>query len=76
MIKYRDGINVLDLMGRCGYTSYQLRKQKVFGEAAIQRLRNGGLPTWRELDIICELTGYQVGELIEYKKQKQQPKSE
>lgn len=66
MIRYREGIDVLELLGRCGYSTYALRKQRIFGEATIQKLRHGGLPSWRELNFICSVTAYDVGELIEY----------
>jgi len=67
MIRWREGINVLDMLARCGFTAYELRKQHIFGEATIQKLRKGGLPSWKELDFICEVLAYDVGELIEYK---------
>lgn len=67
MIVYRQGIDVLAMLRACGYTTYELRKQKIFGEATIQKLRRGGLPSWRELDFICEVTAYSIGELIEYR---------
>lgn len=67
MIAYKQGIDVLEMLRACGYTTYELRRQKIFGEATIQKLRRGGLPSWRELDFICEVTAYGVGELIEYR---------
>lgn len=67
MIKWRDGINVLEMLAGCGFTAYNLRKQNLLGEATIQKLRKGGLPSWNELDFICGVLAYDVGELIEYK---------
>lgn len=67
MIKWRDGINVLEMLAGCGFTAYELRKQKIWGEATIQKFRKGGLPTWKELNFICKVTAYDVGELIEFK---------
>lgn len=72
MIKWRDGINVLEELAKCGYTAYELRKQKIWGEATIQKFRKGGLPTWKELDFICSVLSYDVGELIEYKREKKE----
>ena len=66
MIRLKEGIDLLAMLRACGYTTYELRRQKIFGEAAIQKLRRGGLPSWRELDFICEVTAYDVGELVEY----------
>ena len=66
MIRVKEGIDLLAMLRACGYSTYELRRQKIFGEATIQKLRRGGLPSWRELDFICEATAYGVGELIEY----------
>lgn len=66
MIKWRNDINVLEMLAGCGFTSYELRRQKIFGEATIQKLRKGGLPSWKELDFICKILAYDVGELIEF----------
>ena len=66
MIRYREGIDVLDMLKRCGFSSYELRKQKIFGQAAIDKLRKGGLPLWNQLNFICQITSYPIGEIIEY----------
>ena len=66
MIRIKEGINVLDLLKRSGFSAYELRKQRIFGEAAIEKLRRGGLPSWKQLNFICKITAYEVGELIEY----------
>lgn len=66
MIRLKEGIDLLAMLRACGYTTYEIRKQRIFGEAAIQKLRNGGLPSWRELDFICSVTAFDVGELIEH----------
>lgn len=66
MFKIRDGVNMLELLKKCGYTTYELRKQKIFGERTIQRLREGKLPSWEVLDFICYHTDYKPWEIIEY----------
>lgn len=58
--------NLVVLLKDNGYSSYRLRKDKIMGTERIQRLRHGELPSWRELDIICKLTGAKVEEVIEY----------
>ena len=67
MITYKKGINVLEMLAACGFTTYKLRKEGVLGEAAIQKLRKGGLPSWRELDYICRITAYRIDEIIEFR---------
>lgn len=66
MFKIRDGVNMLELLKQCGYTTYELRKQKIFGERTIQRLREGKLPSWEVLNFICDNTLYEPWEIIEY----------
>lgn len=66
MIKIRENINILDILKSIGWSQYQLRKNKVMGVGRIQRLRVGCVPSWKELDWICRVSGYNVGDLIEF----------
>ena len=67
MFRIRPGISILDMLKQAGYTSYTIRRDKLFGEATIQKLRAGGLPSWNELDKLCNLLGVQPWDLIEYR---------
>ena len=67
MIRVREGVDLLGILAGQGFTTYELRRQGLFGERTIQKLRAGGLPSWRELDVICSLTMRDVSELIEWK---------
>ncbi len=67
MIRIREGVDILELLKRSGFTAYELRKQKIIGEARLQKLRHGELPTMKELNFICWATAYKIGEIIEYK---------
>ena len=66
MIRVKPGIDILELLRGTGSTTYELRRQGIIGEARLQKLRRGELPTMRELNFICWATAYQIGELIEY----------
>ena len=66
MIRVKKGLNMLELLGGLGFTSYKLRKEKIFSESSIQKLRNGGLPSWKELDFICKITMLDISDLIEF----------
>ena len=59
-------MDILSALKEAGYTSYKLRQEKLLGERAIQKLRNGELPSWNELNTICRLLDKQVGNLVEY----------
>lgn len=59
-------VDVLDALKDKGYSSYRLRKDKKLGESVLTKLRNGVLPSWHELDIICGLLDCQPGDLLEF----------
>ena len=65
MIVYK--IDVLAALKNAGYSSYRLRKEKIMGEASMQKIREGGLMSWENLSRICELLNCQPGDILEYK---------
>lgn len=66
MIRVKEGVDLLQMLANCGFTAYALRKGKYFSESSIQRLRNGGLPSWKELDFICNITACDISDLVEF----------
>lgn len=67
MLKVKEGLNILENLKLSGFTTYELRKQGIIGESRLQKLRNGELPTMRELNFICWALACDVGDVIEYK---------
>lgn len=65
-IRYKDDIDILALLKKAGYSTYRLRKEKLFGERVIQKFRDGELPSWGEMEVICRLLECQPGDLVEY----------
>ena len=63
-IKYK--INVLAALKGAGYSTYKLRKEKVFNETVIQKFRSGEIVTAENLAVVCELLGCQPGDILEY----------
>lgn len=61
-------LNALELLKEHGYTTYRLRKEKIFSESSVQNLRYGKPTSWRDIETVCRLTGKQPGKLIEYVK--------
>lgn len=59
-------VDVLTLLKDAGYSSYRLRKEKILNDRVVQKFRTGELPSWHELDILCEILNLQVGDLVEY----------
>ena len=57
-------IDVIAALKDAGYTSYRIRKEGTINQAALQKLRQGRMIAWDQLDTICTLLNCQPGELI------------
>lgn len=58
--------NIMHELKEIGYSTYKIRQEKILGQATIQKLNSGGLPSWAELNKICTLLKCQPGDLVEY----------
>lgn len=58
--------DILAKLKEAGYSTYKLRKDKILGEATIQKLRKGELVSWENISTICELLDCQPGDIIKY----------
>lgn len=58
-------IDILSALRSAGYSSYRLRKEKIFGEAVIQKLRNSEGVGWSTLETLCNLLSCQPADIIE-----------
>lgn len=67
VIKYK--IDVLSSLKEKGYNTNKIRKEKIMGEAMLQKLRNGELVSWATFDTLCSLLDCQPADLIEYVKE-------
>jgi len=68
MIKYK--IDIMDALKVKGYTSYKLRKDKIFGEATMTKFRKKEYINFENLNLLCKLLECQPGDIIEYVKEK------
>ncbi len=59
-------IDVLKALKEKGYNTNILRKEKITGEATIQKIRNGEIVSYKNLETICKLLECQPGDIIEY----------
>lgn len=58
-------IDVLSALSASGFSSYRLRKEKIFGEAVIQKLRKSEGVGWSTLETLCNLLSCQPADIIE-----------
>ena len=63
-IQYK--INVISALKDAGYSTYRLRKEKLLGEATIQKFRNNEPVSWDNISTVCKLLKCQIGNLMEY----------
>ena len=59
-------MDVLAALKDAGYSSYRIRKEKLFGEATLQKIRNNELVSWENFSTICHLLKCQPGDLVRY----------
>ena len=64
LIKYK--IDVLQALKNAGYSTYKIRKDKIFNEAQLQYIREDKLLTQDALNKLCKLLDCQPGDLMEY----------
>lgn len=65
-IRYK--IDILAALKNAGYSTYKLRKEKVFGERTIQKFRDGEIVTADNLSLICQLLECDIGDILTYYK--------
>lgn len=61
-------VDVMAKLKEAGYTTTKIRKDKIMGEAMLQKIRQGQMVSWATLETLCELLACDVGDLITYEK--------
>lgn len=64
MIKYK--IDILLALKDVGYSTYKIRKDKLFTEGQLQQMRDNKLLTQDALNKVCTLLNCQPGDILEY----------
>ena len=65
MIKYK--FDILERLKAAGYTTYKIRKEKLFSESTLQKFRKGETTiTGENINSLCEALNIQPGDIIEY----------
>ena len=58
--------DVLAKLKAAGYSTYRIRKDKLLGEATVQKLRDDKPVSWENIATICRLLNCQPGDILEY----------
>jgi putative transcriptional regulator len=63
-IKYK--MDIVAALKNAGYSTYRIRKDKLLGEATVQKLRQNEPVSWENISTICALLKCQPGDILEY----------
>mgnify|MGYP006073994319 CR=1 FL=1 len=74
MLRYK--IDILDALKQAGFSTYKIRKDKLIGEAQMQKIRVGEIASKDTLNTICRLLNCQPGDILEYVPDEPDQKSE
>ena len=59
-------VDVIAVLKEAGYNTNRIRKEKIMGEAMLQKIRSGQMVSWAVLETLCDLLDCQPGDLIEF----------
>lgn len=64
LIRYK--IDVIQALKQIGYSTYKIRKEKIFTESQLQQMRDHKLLTQDALNKVCTMLDCQPGDILEY----------
>lgn len=64
MIKYK--IDILSSLKQKGYSTYEIKQEKIFNQSQLQQIRDNKLLTQEALNKLCSLLDCQPGDILEY----------
>lgn len=64
MIRYK--MDIMKELKNAGYSTYKIRKEKMLGEATLQKLRENKMVSFENLNTICKMLDCQPGDILEF----------
>lgn len=64
LIKYK--IDLIQALKKIGYSTYKIRKEKIFNESQLQQMREHKLLAQDALNKVCTLLNCQPGDILEF----------
>lgn len=59
-------VDALSALKEAGYTTYQIRKNKLLSESTVQKLREKKPISWENIETLCRLLQCQPSDILEY----------
>lgn len=63
-IRYK--VDILQALKDKGYSTYKLRKEKIFAENTLQAFRSGDMVSYNTVAKLCELLECDIGDILQY----------
>lgn len=73
-IRYK--IDILEELKAKGYNTNRIRKEKLIGEAMLQKIRQKQIVSWATIEMLCKLLECDVGDIVEYSEEATEPTEE
>ena len=73
-IRYK--IDVLEELKAKGYNTNKIRKEKLIGEAMLQKIRQRQVVSWATVETLCKLLECDIGDIVEYSADAAEPTEE
>lgn len=61
---FRYRLDVIAALKSAGYSTYRIRKEKIFSEGTLQNFRDGIIAAQSTLEKLCELLSCQPGDIL------------
>ena len=65
-LEYR--IDVLKSLKEKGYSTYKIRKEKIFSESTVKKFRHNIPVSWENLEKICDILECQPNDILEFRR--------
>lgn len=65
MILYK--INILEELKKAGYNTFRIRKERIFSQSTLTKIRRNEMVSIEIIDKLCELLNYRIEDIIEYR---------
>ena len=59
-------MDIMKELKNAGYSTYKIRKEKMLGEATLQKLREKKMVSFENLNTICKMLDCQPGDILEF----------
>lgn len=67
MLVYK--FDILEKLKEKGYSTYKIRKERLFGEATLTKFRQGVIVSPDVLEVLCRVFECQPGDILEYREE-------